>query len=210
MRCVPATERTVSPQQRAEFDLADVGHQSSAYLAAERYRRNKSLRELYIQSCTMSEEPTIPQPLPDPQPIAEPAHIQQTPTQPASQPYQGTQPVITQQGQFTGYAQNGYYPPVPPTSSKGIIALVLGLLAVMCTYGLTAIPAIIIGWMGMREPQSPYNPNNKAMATIGFILGIFGLLILIAIVIGLILFFGLGWDSESSYQFDSFSSVLGL
>lgn len=77
-----------------------------------------------------------------------------------------------------GGSPYGALPPAQPSSNKPVIALVLGILGLVCC-GLAGIPAIILGRQAAAEGQ----PGGMAKA--GEILGYVALALM---VLGIILF----------------------
>ncbi len=65
----------------------------------------------------------------------------------------------------------------PESNDLAIASLVLGILSLTGMGALTGIPAVITGWMGMK------NPHNKGMALAGFITGIISIVGTILIVL---------------------------
>lgn len=64
------------------------------------------------------------------------------------------------------------------TSTTSVVALVLGILSLTCCGFFTGIPAIFIGRSEITAiEEKRIHPSNKALATIGFILGIIGTII---------------------------------
>ena len=91
----------------------------------------------------------------------------------------------------------------PESNDLAIASLVLGILSLTGMGALTGIPAVITGWMGMK------NPHNKGMALAGFITGIISIIGTILIILFFVLLMLLGvfaaaaaetGESTDSYQ----------
>lgn len=112
--------------------------------------------------------------------------------------FPGQQPGYGQQG----YGQQGYpqphsvpYPGVvtPPTSTKAIIALVLGIasIALVSVYGVggiaAGVPAIILGSLAQKEIRADRSRcSGGGLATGGIITGIIG--IVLGVLVGIVMF----------------------
>lgn len=76
-------------------------------------------------------------------------------------------------------------PKQPESNDLAIAALVLGILSLVGLGPLTGIPAVITGWMGLK------NPHNKGMAIAGLVMGaisiVFVLLLLLLFFVLLLL-----------------------
>lgn len=117
------------------------------------------------------------------QPQAQPVAPAQ-PVQPAT-PVQPAQPqVVVQeatytnpQGQQTRVDQVYVQAPAQKTNGLAIASFICGIVG-LCPYTFAIVPivAIILGALGMR------NPNNKWMAITGLILGIVGIVIFVVIL----------------------------
>ncbi|MBC7512708.1 DUF4190 domain-containing protein [Candidatus Saccharibacteria bacterium] len=77
-------------------------------------------------------------------------------------------------------------PKQPHTNDLAIASLILGIFSLSGMGPLTGIPAVITGWMGMK------NPHNKGMAVAGFITGIISIVLSILVVLFFILLIALG------------------
>ena len=61
----------------------------------------------------------------------------------------------------------------PATSGKAIWSLILGFISMFCIPFFPAIPAIILGFLGMRDvKRNPQALRGKGMAIAGLILGL--------------------------------------
>ncbi len=67
----------------------------------------------------------------------------------------------------------GYVPPtsIPHTSTLAIVALVSGILANFCCFGVASIVAIVCGFMARSEIQRDPNITGGGMAVAGIVLG---------------------------------------
>jgi type II secretory pathway pseudopilin PulG len=62
------------------------------------------------------------------------------------------------------------------TSTKAVLSLVLGILAITCFWIFTGIPALILGVLANRDiRRDPTRVGGKGLATAGIILGIVGM-----------------------------------
>jgi len=65
-------------------------------------------------------------------------------------------------------------PPAPPTSNKALYGLLLGIFSFLCLF-LTGIPAMILGWMAMRDVnRSAGKLGGWGMGLSSLILGLVG------------------------------------
>ncbi|MFV0633606.1 DUF4190 domain-containing protein [Demequina sp.] len=79
--------------------------------------------------------------------------------------------------------------PSEEKNSLGVWALVLGILAIVCSCGpFTGIPAIILGKKA-KEAQEQALATNGSLGTVGMVLGIVGTALF---GIGLVLYFAVG------------------
>jgi hypothetical protein len=102
--------------------------------------------------------------------------------------------------------QYGYAP--PPTSSKAVTALILGILGLVFCGPFTAIPAIFVGRSATREiDASQRRLDGRGMATAGFVLGIVGTVLTVLVVIGFIALLALG--GVLSNEFDETCTPTG-
>lgn len=79
----------------------------------------------------------------------------------------------------TPTAPNSSPTPTTPASkgenTKAIIALVLGILSLICCGFFTGIPAIFVGRSELKAIDQGLSPEgNRTLAKVGFILGIVG------------------------------------
>lgn len=66
-------------------------------------------------------------------------------------------------------------PAAPGNSSKAVIALVLGILSLICFGFLAGIPAIFVGRSELKDIDEGRSPeSNRTLAKVGYILGIVG------------------------------------
>ena len=95
-------------------------------------------------------------------------------------------------------------PPAPPgASSKAILALVLGILSLVCCGFVTGIPAIIIGKQEMNAiKEGRSNKEGHSLAQVGFILGIVGTALACVglLLYGLLMVFGISAGIMESMQ----------
>lgn len=69
----------------------------------------------------------------------------------------------------------GQLPPPQSSSAGSVIALILGILSLMCCGLLTGIPAIFVGYSEMKAAdEGRSNAASRSLAKVGFILGIIG------------------------------------
>ncbi len=65
--------------------------------------------------------------------------------------------------------------PSQPTSTKSIMALILGILSLLCCGFFSGIPAIILGKSEINLiDEGKITENNRTIAKVGLILGIVG------------------------------------
>lgn len=88
-------------------------------------------------------------------------------------------------------------PPSAPnpqsTSTKAVLALVLGILSLVCCGFFAGIPAILLGRSEMNaSSQTPGAESNKTMARIGLITGIVGTALSALVALAYVLIFALG------------------
>lgn len=88
-------------------------------------------------------------------------------------------------------------PPSSPnpqtTNTRAIVALVLGILSLVCCGFFAGIPAIILGRVEMKaSSQVSGAENNKTIAQIGFITGIIGTVFSALLALAYVLLFALG------------------
>ncbi len=84
--------------------------------------------------------------------------------------------------------------PANQAGSKAMIALILGILSLVCMGFLTGIPAIIIGKMELKDIKEGKSPKEgEGIAKVGFILGIVGTVLtcLVALLTLSLFFFGI-------------------
>jgi hypothetical protein len=66
-------------------------------------------------------------------------------------------------------------PSAPGSSSKAVIALVLGILSILCFGFLAGIPAIFVGKSELKDIDEGRSlESNRTLAKVGYILGIVG------------------------------------
>jgi hypothetical protein len=104
-----------------------------------------------------------------------------------------------------GAPQVAQPPCAPPNAASGraIVALVLGILSILCCGFFCGIPAIIIGRQEMNDIKHGLSPKEGYdLAQIGFILGIVGtaLSCLGALFYALIMILGISLGALSSIQ----------
>lgn len=76
------------------------------------------------------------------------------------------------------------YQPPPPNNPKAVIAFCLGLAAIVfCCGPFTAVPAVIVGRMALREiDAAPGAFEGRGLAKAGLILGVIGIVLFLAFV----------------------------
>lgn len=87
------------------------------------------------------------------------------------------------------YAGHGYYPPMHPreTSSKAVIALILGILSFVSCGPFTSIPAIFVARSATREIDASHGRlDGRSMATAGLVLGIIGTVVSVLAILFLV------------------------
>lgn len=100
------------------------------------------------------------------------------------------------------------YRPPAPTNTKAIVAFCLGLAGIVfCCGPFTAVPAVIVGRMAIREiDAAPGAFEGRALAQAGWILGVAGIVlfaVLVAAVAAVYLSFDctvFGTDGVPSYN----------
>ncbi|MEU6082091.1 DUF1707 and DUF4190 domain-containing protein [Streptomyces sp. NPDC047108] len=75
-------------------------------------------------------------------------------------------------------------PPVPPTNGSATAAMVCGVLTPM-TWGLTAIPAVILGHKARAEMRRT-GESGEGYATAGLVLGYLGLVVGLLVIVGVL------------------------
>jgi hypothetical protein len=95
--------------------------------------------------------------------------------------------------------QYGYAPP-PPTSSKAVTALVLGIVG-LASCPFASIPAIFVGRSATREiDASQGRLGGRGIATAGFVLGIVGTTIVVLAFLLVVVVFVFGGLVKSSFE----------
>ncbi|MFE3036708.1 DUF4190 domain-containing protein [Streptomyces canus] len=95
----------------------------------------------------------------------------------------------------------GWAPPVPPQNGMGVAAMVLGILscALFCMYGILSVIlgvlAIVFGIKGRKKAERG-EATNRGQAQAGFIMGIIGTIIGVAVVVSLIIGIAAAINSE--------------
>lgn len=93
----------------------------------------------------------------------------------------------------------------PPSSTRAITALILGIFSLLCCGFITGVPAIILGRSEMKAVDRGLSPqSNRTLGLLGFVLGIIGTIIscLSLLAYLAIIFFGiLGSVPELSNHF---------
>lgn len=75
----------------------------------------------------------------------------------------------------TGQPVTGGTASASASSTKSVVALILGILSLTCCGFLSGIPAIILGHSELKQIQEGKIPeSNRTMAKVGMILGIVG------------------------------------
>lgn len=89
------------------------------------------------------------------------------------------------------------------TSSNAVLALILGILSILCCGFLAGIPAIILGRAEMKAvDEGRTAESNRGLAKAGFIMGIIGAVLSCLGVIVQILFYVLGFGLNlTDYHF---------
>jgi hypothetical protein len=110
-----------------------------------------------------------------------------------SQPPSAPPPPPPEYGGYGGYGgQDPYGQPYQPggqTSTKAIVALVLGIVSFFVCGLILSIPAIIIAQSARREiDASGGRICGRGMATAGFVLGIINVVISVLAIIFVLLF----------------------
>lgn len=63
----------------------------------------------------------------------------------------------------------------PGNSTKAVVALILGILSLVCFGFLAGIPAIFVGRAELKDIDEGRSPeSNRTLAKVGYILGIVG------------------------------------
>jgi hypothetical protein len=75
-----------------------------------------------------------------------------------------------------GYGAHGGHQP-SATESLAVWSLVLSLVGLLCTCGLTAIPAVICGHVAISKIGNPPRKSGKGMAIAGLVIGYIGVLL---------------------------------
>lgn len=88
-----------------------------------------------------------------------------------------------------GYAPQAYA--VSASEPLAVWSFVLGLLALLCTCGITAVPAVICGHVALSKIGNPARKQGRGLAVAGLVLGYIGILWFCLCGVWLI-FFG-GW-----------------
>ena len=88
-----------------------------------------------------------------------------------------------------GYVPGGFGPRPDEKNSLGVWSLCLGIASFLCCGLLTAIPSIIVGYLGIQAANEG-RATNKGMSIAGIVMG--GLSIL-----GLIIYFATGQFTET-------------
>lgn len=91
---------------------------------------------------------------------------------------------------YPGYGQGYGWPgmPMPPQNGMGTASMVLGILAcaLFCLYGVVSVVlgilAIVFGIKGRRKAESGV-ANNHGQAQAGFVMGIIGVILGIAVIV---------------------------
>lgn len=109
-----------------------------------------------------------------------------SPIAPSNQPFGGPT-------QFGGSA-------TAPASQKGLISLILAIVALICCGPFAGIPAAILGWMELDSIKNGRSPaDNKWMAMVGLWGGIASTVLHI---VGYVLYVMLGMLSAMSSPYD--------
>lgn len=82
----------------------------------------------------------------------------------------------------------------PEANNLAIASLVLGILSLVGMGPLTGIPAIITGFMALK------NPSGKGMAIAGLIMGGLSILLLLLILLFIIVLVAIGAFAASTYD----------
>ncbi|WP_028808500.1 DUF4190 domain-containing protein [Streptomyces canus] len=100
----------------------------------------------------------------------------------------------------------GWAPPVPPQNGMGVAAMVLGILscALFCMYGILSVIlgvlAIVFGIKGRKKAERG-EATNRGQAQAGFIMGIIGTIIGVAVVVLLIIGITAAINSEDDSDY---------
>lgn len=110
-----------------------------------------------------------------------------------SQPPSAPPPPPPEYGGYGGYGgQDPYGQPYQPggqTSTKAIVALVLGIVSFFVCGLILSIPAIILAQSARREiDASGGRIGGRGLATAGFVLGIINLVLSVLAIIFVLLF----------------------
>jgi len=93
----------------------------------------------------------------------------------------------------------GPFPALPPTSGLAVASLVLGIFS-LCTLGLTAIPGLIVGIVGLgRVRRSGGRLAGRGVALAGIIVSLVGLFFLLVCVLGVLVTMCF-WESAVSFE----------
>ncbi|MEU1479305.1 DUF4190 domain-containing protein [Streptomyces sp. NPDC005760] len=120
---------------------------------------------------------------------------------------------------YPGYPQSpqgygGWAPPMPPQNGMGVAAMVLGILscALFCMYGILSLVlgvlAIVFGIKGRKRAERG-EATNHGQARAGFIMGIIGTILGIAVIVLLAIGItaALNSDDEPDYYDGSLAVV---
>ncbi|EDY57303.1 integral membrane protein [Streptomyces sviceus ATCC 29083] len=100
----------------------------------------------------------------------------------------------------------GWAPPVPPQNGMGVAAMVLGILscALFCMYGILSLVlgvlAIVFGIKGRKRAERG-EATNRGQAQAGFIMGIIGTILGVAVVVLLIIGITAAINSEDDSDY---------
>lgn len=85
-------------------------------------------------------------------------------------------------------------PKHPDNNGLAVASLILGILSVTAMGPLTGVPAVITGFMGLK------NPVNKSYSIAGIIMGGISIILTILLVLFIILLIALGSFSEGQHN----------
>jgi len=113
---------------------------------------------------------------------------------------------------YPNYSQGyGGWPaqPLPPQNGMGVAAMVLGILscAMFCLYGVLSLVlgviAIVLGVKGRKKAERG-EATNHGQAQAGFIMGIIGTILGIAVIVFMVVVIvtAINSDDESDYYYD--------
>lgn len=80
------------------------------------------------------------------------------------------------------------YEPLPPENRKPLAALICGILGLTVCFPLSIV-AVVVGHVAKGELDAAGRQDGRDMAQVGFVLGIIGILLAVAFVLGLVWWF---------------------